>query len=91
MVDSYHLTIDLPQSVKTILLDAEQEVKHFLALKMYQKGSVSIGYAAEIAEMDRVSFEFLLADNKIPISNPALEQVMADADSIDRLGHSACW
>jgi hypothetical protein len=34
MVDSYHLTIDLPQSVKAILPDAEQEVKRFLALKL---------------------------------------------------------
>jgi predicted HTH domain antitoxin len=79
------LTIELPQTVKTLLPDTEKEVKRLIATKLYQDRSVSIGRAAEIADMNRIDFETYLSEQKIPISNLTYEQVMADVASLDEL------
>jgi predicted HTH domain antitoxin len=77
------LTIELPQTVKALLPDTE--VKRLIATKLYQDRSVSIGRAAEIANMNRIDFETYLSKQKIPISNLTYEQVMADVASLDEL------
>jgi predicted HTH domain antitoxin len=83
-METYYLTIELPQSVKTLLPGAGDEAKRLLAMKIYQNGGVSVAYAAEIACMDRFSFTALLADYNIPIRGPTGEQAMADADDLER-------
>jgi predicted HTH domain antitoxin len=85
MTETYHLTIELPQAVKRLLPDAEDEAKRLLAMKIYQNGGVSVAYAAEIAGMDRFAFADLLGDYNIPVRGPTCEQVMADADDLERL------
>jgi predicted HTH domain antitoxin len=98
MSDTYQLTIELPQTVKNLLPDTEQEAKRLIAMKLYQNGGVSVAWAAEVAGMDRYSFADLLIDNNIPIRQSTAEEVMADADKIERLlaaagssvGSSAC-
>jgi predicted HTH domain antitoxin len=85
MTETYHLTIELPQSVKNLLPDAEGEAKRLLAMKIYQNGGVSVAYAAEIAGMNRFVFADLLADYNIPIRGPTCEQAMADADDLECL------
>jgi predicted HTH domain antitoxin len=85
MTEMYHLTIELPQAVKSLLPDAEDEAKRLLAMKIYQNGGVSVAYAAEIAGMNRFAFADLLGDYNIPIRGPAYEQVRADADDLERL------
>jgi predicted HTH domain antitoxin len=81
----YQLTIDLPSSVKEKLPDLEQEAKRLIAMKVYQNGGVSVGYAAEIAGMDKFDFEFLLADNHIAIRGPTFEQVKEDARKLHEM------
>jgi predicted HTH domain antitoxin len=89
MSDTYQLTIELPQTVKVLLPDGEQEAKQLIAVKLYQNGSVSSGRAAEIAGMNRIDFETYLSKQKIPISNLTFEQVMADVASLDEEGGTA--
>jgi predicted HTH domain antitoxin len=84
MSDTFQLTVELPQTVKDLLPNAEQELKQYLAVKLYQNQSVSIGKAAEIACMDTIEFQYCLAAQKIPISNLSFEQVMADADAVSQ-------
>jgi predicted HTH domain antitoxin len=85
MMETYNLTIELPQSVKSLLSDAEGEAKRLLAMKIYKNGGVSVAYAAEIAGMNRFAFADLLADYHIPIRGPTYEQAMADADDLECL------
>jgi predicted HTH domain antitoxin len=85
MSDTFQLTIELPQTVKDFLPDTGQETKRLIAVKLYQDRSVSIGRAAEIANMNRIDFETYLSKQKIPISNLTYEQVMADVTSLDEL------
>jgi predicted HTH domain antitoxin len=79
------LTIELPQTVKDLLPNIREEVKRFIAVKLYRDRSVSIGRAAEIADMNRIDFETYLSERKIPISNLSYEQIMADTASLDEL------
>ena len=84
-MEMYHLTIELPQSVKSLLPDAEGEAKRLLAMKIYQNGGVSVAYAAGIAGMNRFAFADLLADYNIHVRGPTCEQVMADVDDLECL------
>jgi predicted HTH domain antitoxin len=88
MSDTFQLTTEIPQAVKNLMPDVDQEVKKFLAMKLYQNHSVSMGRAAEIAGINRIDFEFLLVENNIPIPNQTYEEVIADADRIARLRSS---
>jgi predicted HTH domain antitoxin len=85
MSDTFQYTVTLPQSVKPYLPDPELDTKLLVAVKLYQDGSVSIGRAAEISGIGRYAFETYLSEQKIPISNLTLEQVMADVASIKEL------
>ncbi|WP_020600209.1 UPF0175 family protein [Spirosoma panaciterrae] len=54
-----------------ILLEAnmsEEEVKTELAVLLYQKGKLSMGQAARLANTDRIRFQFLLASRQIPVN-----------------------
>jgi predicted HTH domain antitoxin len=89
MSDIYRLTIEIPRAIKSLMPDVDQEVKKFLAMKLYQNRSVSMGRAAEIAGINRIDFEFLLAENNISIPNQTYEEVIADAGRIARLRASS--
>jgi predicted HTH domain antitoxin len=83
MMETYQVTVELPQSAKNLLSDAEGEARQLLAMKIYRNGGVSVAYAAEIAGMNRFAFTDLLADYHIPIRGPTYEQAMADADDLE--------
>ncbi len=54
-----------------VLLEAnmsEEEIKIELAVLLYQKGKLSMGQAARLAETNRVQFQFLLASRQIPVN-----------------------
>ena len=54
----------------------------FLAVKCYQRSLLSIGKAAELAEMRRVNFEIYLSENKIPVSNLDYSDVSGDLEKL---------
>jgi predicted HTH domain antitoxin len=74
------LTINIPQDIAGVLpgSEVEQEVKRYLALKFYQKEVLTIGKAAELADMDRMEFEYFLAHNQIPVSLLDYDDFRAD-------------
>ncbi|MDR1904809.1 MAG: UPF0175 family protein, partial [Treponema sp.] len=65
--------------------DIQKELKLYLAINLYQKALISIGKAAEISGLSRADFEIFLSDNKIPISNLTIADVMADIEKIKNL------
>jgi predicted HTH domain antitoxin len=85
MSDTFQYTVTLPQSVKPLLSNPEQETKVIIAARLYQDGTISIGRATEISGIGRYAFETYLSERKIPVSNLSLEQVLADAVSLKEL------
>ena len=66
----------------------EDELRAELAVMLYERGKVSLGWAADLARMSRVRFQHLLASRDIPIhyDRAALEQDLAFARAPDRVG-----
>lgn len=59
------LTIEIPDSLN---LD-EKEVKTFLAAKLYEKGSLSLGQAADLAGYTKREFMELLGNYDVSLFN----------------------
>lgn len=59
------LTLTIPDHLE---LD-ERETKRFLAAKMYELGSLSLGQAAELAGLSKVAFSEILADYDVSLIN----------------------
>lgn len=78
--------IDLPSDILLTLNESEYELKKrikiSLALQLYAHYKVTIGKAAQIAEMSRFEFETFLSDNKIPISTLELDDVLKDIQKL---------
>jgi predicted HTH domain antitoxin len=69
------ITISLPDSVN---LD-ERETRRFFAAKMYESGKLSLGQAAEVAGLSKVTFSEILADYGVSIINYPPEDILKDA------------
>ena len=57
-------TIDLPA---TLSEQEVREIRHELAVLLYQRGAVSLAKAAAIAELTRLEFQRLLEQHTVPI------------------------
>ena len=74
------LTLEIPDSVN---LD-EKEAKTLLAAKLYEKGTLSLGQAAELAGYSKRTFMELLANYNVSIfnySDAELEKEIFNAQS----------
>ena len=74
------LTLEIPDSVN---LD-EKEAKTLLAAKLYEKGTLSLGQAAELAGYSKRTFMELLANYDVSIfnySDAELEKEIFNAQS----------
>ena len=82
----YEINIDLPSDLLVTLNESELELKRrikvALALQLYLQQKVTIGKAAQIAEMSRYEFETFLSKQKIPISLFELEDVLRDIENL---------
>jgi predicted HTH domain antitoxin len=80
------IIIDLPSDILLTLNETEKElekrVKFSLALQLYIQQKVTIGKAAQIADMSRFQFESALSENKIPISALDVDDVMKDVEKL---------
>lgn len=78
--------IDLPSDILLTLNESENELKKrikiSLATQLYLQQKITIGKAAQIAEMTRFGFESLLSENQIPISMLGLEDVLGDIEKL---------
>ncbi|MGB3587922.1 MAG: UPF0175 family protein [Tunicatimonas sp.] len=78
--------IELPADILLTLneneMELKQQIKQALAIQLYSKKKVTLGKAAQIADLSRLAFENLLAENDIPISNLGLEDVLSDVEKL---------
>ena len=63
----------------------EAEFLREVAIFLYATGKLSMGKARQLARMDRISFQFLLASRQIPL-NYGVEEVDLDLETLRRLG-----
>ena len=80
------INIDLPSDILLTINESETElkkrIKFSLAIQLYLQQKVTIGKAAQIAGLSRFDFETILSENKIPISNLDLEDVLGDIEKL---------
>ncbi len=80
------INIDLPSDILLTINESENELKKrikiSLAIQLYRQQKVTIGKAAQIAGESRFDFEAILSENKIPISNLDLEDVLGDVEKL---------
>ena len=78
--------IELPSDILLPLNESEKELKKrikvSLAIQLYLQQKVTIGKAAQIAEMSRLAFETMLSEYKISISSLGLEDVLQDIEKL---------
>ncbi len=81
------INIDLPADILALLNESEAELKQrlklALAVQLYQEQKISIGKAAQIAQLSRLSMETLLSKHGISISNLDENDVL---DDLKKLG-----
>ena len=75
------LTIKLPDKVE---LDLD-EVKVFLAAKLYESGKLSLGHAAEIAGYSKVAFAEVLGKYGVSHTNYPPEEINRDVENASSL------
>lgn len=80
------INIQLPSDILLTLNESEEElkkrIKSSLAIQLYVMQKVTIGKAAQIAELSRLQFETLLSQLKIPISSLEISDVLNDIEKL---------
>lgn len=78
----YTINIELPSDILLTLNESEQELKQrikvALATQLYLQKKVTIGKAAQIAELSRFELERILSENNISISNLEEGDIIGD-------------
>ncbi len=75
--------LKFPSDILLTLNQSEDElvntIRTSFAMRLYQHEKLTIGKAAQIANLSRYEFENLLAENSIPISNLNISDVFDDS------------
>jgi len=81
--------MQIPQDIFIALNINENELIHKLklnyAIEVFRSGKLTIGKAAELAGVKRYSFECMLAERKIPISDISYQEVNEDVKKLNIL------
>jgi len=72
------ITLQIPDSLELSLRDTVR----FLAAKLYESGKLSLGQAAELANLSKTTFAEILADYGVSIINYSIEDVINDASKL---------
>ncbi|WP_211204548.1 UPF0175 family protein [Ammonifex degensii] len=76
----------LPEALKMSEAEFAAEVRFLLAAKLYELGRVSAGLAAELADLDRLTFLASLARYGAPAINLRDEEVTREIEAARKLG-----
>lgn len=80
------ISINLPADILLTLNETENELRQrirlSLAIQLYKAQKLTVGKAAQIAELSRLQFENVLSENEIPISNLTADEVMHDIEKL---------
>jgi predicted HTH domain antitoxin len=74
------MTLQVPDSLEK----NHQDTVQFIAAKLYEAGKLSLGQAAEMAGMDKISFVQVLSNHGVSYINYTLEDVLDDLSRISK-------
>lgn len=57
----------------------ERQTRRFLAAKLYESGKLSLGQAAEMADLSKTTFAEILADYDVSLINYPSDDIARDA------------
>lgn len=72
------ITLQIPDSLEL----SPKDTVRFLAAKLYESGRLSLGQAAELANLSKTTFAEILADYGVSIINYSIEDVINDASKL---------
>ena len=72
------ITLNIPEKVD---LNTNETVK-FIAAKLYESGKLSLGQAAELADLSKVAFSEIIGDYGVSLFNYPAEEI---ADNVARI------
>lgn len=85
-MNTQQITVELPMDILLTLNEDENELKKeirlALAIMLFRLEKITIGKAAQIADMSHLEFETKLSENQIPISNLTFEEVIRDSKKL---------
>lgn len=85
-MNTQRITVELPMDILLTLNEDENELKKeirlALAIMLFRLEKITIGKAAQIADMSHLEFETKLSENQIPISNLTFEEVIRDSKKL---------
>lgn len=61
------MSVTIPDEICNATHLTEKELKQEIALMLFSKDKLTLAQAAKLAEMNRLTFQHLLASRKIPI------------------------
>ncbi len=70
-----HITLTIPDSLNL----NEKDTKRFLAAKMFESGKLSLGQAADLAELSKTTFSEILGDYGVSLINYPSSDILRDA------------
>lgn len=71
------LTLNLPKTIKF----EERELVMILATKLYERGKLSLGQAAELAGLSKRAFMEILGDYGVSVFNYSAEELESDLEN----------
>ena len=72
------ITLQVPDS----LGEYQNDTIRFIAAKLYESGKLSLGQAADIANLSKRTFAELLGDYGVSLLNYSVSEMLDDADRI---------
>jgi predicted HTH domain antitoxin len=72
------ITLQLPDTLEL----SPKDTVRFLAAKLYESGKLSLGQAAELANLSKPTFAEILADYGVSMINYSIEDIVNDASNL---------
>lgn len=72
------ITLQIPDSLGL----SPKDTVRFLAAKLYESGRLSLGQAAELANLSKTTFAEILADYGVSIINYSIQDVINDSSKL---------
>ena len=83
------IPLEVPSDLLLTLNETEKELKEHMqlavAMMLFFQKKITIGKAVKLSGLTRYEFEKALANNKIPISDISLEDVVEDVEKLEIL------
>lgn len=83
-VQTFNINVpsDILLTINETEVEFEKRIKISIATTLFLEEKLTIGKAAELAEMSKYEFENLLSKNKIPISLLSINEVLSDIEKL---------